>query len=128
MAHLHVVLSAKQKAPTLRGDAFVDAVLREYGSDVHEALQGEHAQIRYLRRVAAILVPRLVPPSSLKSKSLVAFLEELTSCQLLSRLCRLISGPDIVNKIMIELISPAKVVPLKIQSLSFVAFVPNLIV
>ncbi|XP_065846389.1 sorting nexin-14-like isoform X2 [Oscarella lobularis] len=108
MAHLHVIFAAKDKNPSLRGAAFVGAVLREYGDDVHEAVRGEHASIRYLRRVAAVIVPRVLPPASLKSRSLVAFLEELTACQLLSRLCRIISSPDIVNKIVIELILPAK--------------------
>ncbi|XP_065846403.1 sorting nexin-14-like isoform X3 [Oscarella lobularis] len=108
MAHLHVIFAVKDKNPCLKGAAFVGAILREYGDDVHEAVRGEHASIRYLRRVAAIIVPRVLPPASLKSRSLVAFLEELTARQLLSRLCQVISSPDIVNKIVIELILPAK--------------------
>ncbi|XP_062508311.1 sorting nexin-14-like isoform X2 [Corticium candelabrum] len=92
VAHIHVYLQAKRKHPHRRDQALADVVLQEYGD---------------------ALFPYLLPSTALRCKSLVGFLRELWAHKLLTMACDTIINPDFVNKIILELLAPAKpIVPL----------------
>jgi sorting nexin-14 len=114
LAHLHIYVQTKRKYPRLCNEALADMVLQEYGSSIHEAVRGPHARVRYLRQLADVLFPHILPPTAVKCKSLVGFMRELWSYQLLTMACDTITNPDFVNKIILELLAPAKpVLPLE---------------
>lgn len=106
--------------PHLCDQALADMVLREYGTHIHEAVQGPHARVRYLRKLADALFPYLLPPTALQckcvclllnalllatrelllSRTLVGFLRELWSYQLLTMACDTVANPVSAVKFM----------------------------
>lgn len=100
--HYEMYVYGKRHA---RSACFIEeSVLRQYGPLLHPALKSSHAEYRYLKMIANLVVQTSLPPRLLNYDLVGVFLQELVAGPLLGTLVELVSDGDNINKLLIALL------------------------
>lgn len=83
------------------GSAFV---LREY--PLHPAICNRQAEIQYLRKMAKLLIPKLIRTEHYQSAVFHSLLRELVACWVLLPLLDVIADPNLLNALIITATDP----------------------
>lgn len=102
LRHLHVCLQVNRKGVTVTD--IEQSVLDFYGSNLHCAVRNRRSELDYLKQIADKIFPYVLPPHSIKCKSLCVLLREVLSGAIVLPAMDVLADPDIVNNILLLLL------------------------
>lgn len=99
LRHLHVCLQACEKdlSSTNREQKLLDL----YGCNLHCSLRNRQSEIDYIKHLADRLFPHVLPPQSIKCKSLCVLLREVLSGCIVLPAMDVLADPDKVNNLLL---------------------------
>ncbi|KAK3708732.1 hypothetical protein QZH41_015164 [Actinostola sp. cb2023] len=125
LKHFDSYTKAKEKVKQNEGTENLSSVLKLLEPDMHCALHSRTVELLYLRKVADGVLPHLLPPQSLKCRSLIALLRELLSGAVLLTLMDKLSDPDFVNSLWLVFLDKQAMVASNQPPSSRIPFLKN---
>ncbi|KAL0967299.1 hypothetical protein UPYG_G00250460 [Umbra pygmaea] len=99
MKHIEIIAKAKQKVKNTV--SLQQAVLEEYGPDLHVALRSRRDELLYLRKVTEMLFHHLMPPKATDCRSLALLMREVIAGSVLFPIMDFMADPDTVNHMVL---------------------------
>ncbi|GAB6032639.1 Sorting nexin-14 [Chamberlinius hualienensis] len=99
LSHVDSCLQASLKRDERGGSE--GAIFDYYGADLHVAVFNRECELNYLRGLTQTILPYLVPPGFLESRSMTHLVQEILSGPILMSTMDTIADPDIINDFLL---------------------------
>ncbi|XP_061824298.1 sorting nexin-14-like isoform X5 [Nerophis lumbriciformis] len=99
MKHIELIAKARQRVKNT--EHLQQAVLEEYGPDLHVALRSRRDELLYLRQLTEMLFPYILPPKATDCRSLTLLIREVLAGSVFLPSMDFLADPDTVNYLVL---------------------------
>ncbi|XP_054651779.1 sorting nexin-14 isoform X13 [Dunckerocampus dactyliophorus] len=99
MKHIELIAKARQRVKNR--EHLQQAVLEEYGPDLHVALRSRRDELLYLRKLTVMLFPYILPPKATDCRSLTLLIREVLAGSVFLPSMDFLADPDTVNHLIL---------------------------
>nr|XP_057946129.1 sorting nexin-14-like isoform X6 [Doryrhamphus excisus] len=99
MKHIELITKARQRVKNTQH--LQQAVLEEYGPDLHVALRSRRDELLYLRKLTEMLFPYILPPKATDCRSLTLLIREVLAGSVFLPSMDFLADPDTVNHLIL---------------------------
>ncbi|XP_061897547.1 sorting nexin-14-like isoform X6 [Entelurus aequoreus] len=99
MKHIELIAKARQRVKNT--EHLQQAVLDEYGPDLHVALRSRRDELLYLRKLTEMLFPYILPPKATDCRSLTLLIREVLAGSVFLPSMDFLADPDTVNYLVL---------------------------
>ncbi|XP_061751888.1 sorting nexin-14 isoform X5 [Nerophis ophidion] len=99
MKHIELIAKARQRVKNT--EHLQQAVLEEYGPDLHVALRSRRDELLYLRKLTEMLFPYILPPKATDCRSLTLLIREVLAGSVFLPSMDFLADPDTVNYLVL---------------------------
>ncbi|XP_077587269.1 sorting nexin-14 isoform X5 [Stigmatopora nigra] len=99
MKHIEIIAKARQRVKS--AEFLQQAVLEEYGPDLHVALRSRRDELLYLRKLTEMLFPYILPPKATDCRSLTLLIKEVMAGSVFLPSMDFLADPDTVNHFLL---------------------------
>ncbi|XP_077476701.1 sorting nexin-14 isoform X4 [Stigmatopora argus] len=99
MKHIEIIAKARQRVKS--AEFLQQAVLEEYGPDLHVALRSRRDELLYLRKLTEMLFPYILPPKATDCRSLTLLIKEVMAGSVFLPSMDFLADPDTVNHLLL---------------------------
>ncbi|XP_076872480.1 sorting nexin-14 isoform X2 [Brachyhypopomus gauderio] len=97
--HIDIIAKANEKVKD--PGSLQQAVLEQYGSDLHVALRSRQDELHYLRTLTDMLFPFIMPPKATECRSLALLIREVLTSSVFLPTMDFMADPDTVNHMVL---------------------------